>query len=294
MKLKKLFSSVCSVLTSLTLLIAVESYFPANVLASENQLNIRIFMCTTITSDFDEIITDKDEPTINTYGMPTSFNERLPAVTGYVHAYYANLGAYINFLKFNGYGMLESPARICADDAASHNTTFFNIVKYGCPCNGVTTTGDDKCFAGTLHHNNYLSFRNHLLSTDLNSAYAFDSTNMYAIYLTASSLCSNIGGSHHGIYGIHLDNDNIIVASDADYREKHDDENAYAYARSVLVHEIGHAYNVSDHQSGAVLDYSPYCLWGAYSGRYEVITACQSCTACRDLIYENRNIYQHS
>lgn len=294
MKLKKLFSAFCSILTALTLLIAVEAYFPINVLAAENQLNIRVFMCTTMTCNYNEIITDKTEPTINTYGVPTSFTERLPSITGYVQAYCANLGAYINFLDFNGYGMLESPARTCADNAASYNTTFFNVVSNGCPCNGAAPDGDENCFNGTLHHNNYLSFRNHLLLTDLNSAYDFNPNNMYAIYLTASSLCSNNGGSHHGIYGIHLANDNIIVASDADYKKEHDDQNAYAYARSLLIHEIGHAYNVNDHQSGAVLIYNPYCLWGAYSSRYEVITACQMCTVCRDIIYENRNIYQHS
>ena len=98
MKIKKLFMSISSVITAFSLLTAANVYSPMEASAWNNQLNIRITMCTTMCVSFSSIC---DSVTLGTYGTPSSFNDRLPHTTGYVYGYYANCGAHVNFLDFS-------------------------------------------------------------------------------------------------------------------------------------------------------------------------------------------------
>lgn len=279
MKIKKLFMSISSVITAFSLLTAANVYSPMEASAWNNQLNIKVYMCQTMCANLSSIC---DSATLGTYGVPTGFTDRLPAITGYTYGYYMNCGAHLNFSDFSpANDLLNSPAAQCA----SNSSNYVNTITNGCYC-----YDNAQCLNVTQHHSSIYNYRDALPT--------FNSSNTAVICLTASALCNHSSNGHGSLLGVTWSNDMIIISRDSDYKETHEkDGNAYAYARKTLVHEIGHMYNVVDHynENTSVLPAKdPNCIWGANKNDYDVLTICQTCDICHSTIYNNRNLYQHS
>lgn len=279
MKIKKLFMSISSVITAFSLLTAANVYSPMEASAWDNQLNIKIYMDVSMCTSFNTE-TGNTHITRGTYGVPTSFNTRLPNVTAYTKSFYAYHNANINFYSFNpSYDILESPAYECANNSSSYLST----LKNGCSC----VNGND-CFNENLHHNNVLTLKNDLPP--------YDPSKQATLYLTASKLCNNTS-NHHNVYGIRWSGDNVIVMCDSDYRKSHVGENTspYAYTRSTMVHEVGHLYNVQDHYDlTSTTVYNPNCTWGDNYDEYYIRNSCSICSICASIIRNNADMYQHT
>ncbi len=280
MKVGRNVRSVIAAATSLSVLTASLAAFDMSASAADNQLNIHVYLCSTSCVNLSSLC---DDVTLGTYGTPATFSERLPAITGYVYGYYANSGAYINFYDFVSSDIRHSPARLCANNYSGNESAFLGVIVNGCPCT------DRNCVSGssTLHHNNLEMFKNDLP--------VYNPDNECAMYITVSNLCSNNGGEHHGVFGASNKDEMYMITSDYDYRNSHDDNNAYAYARKNVVHEIGHLYNVTDHYNTTALpSQDPDCIWGANKNNYLILKNCTTCYVCQQTIYRNRNIYQHT
>ena len=143
------------------------------------------------------------------------------------------------------------------------------------------------CVNGNLHHNNIYMFRNDLPS--------YDANNMCAVYLTASTLCATNNSSHFDVDGVTWPNSMACIVRDPDYDYSHDDDNPYAYSRMVMVHEIGHLFNVEDHYSNyATANSEPDCIWGDNAYNYRIAKTCSTCSTCHNTIVNNRNLYHHT
>lgn len=60
--------------------------------------------------------------TAGTYGVPASFNKRLPAIMNYVYGYYRNCGIVMNY-EFTTANIRRTPAGNCAFSSNSPGTS---------------------------------------------------------------------------------------------------------------------------------------------------------------------------
>ena len=244
-------------------------------------------MCTTMCNNFHDYL-DLSDVTYGTYGVPTSFTTRLSAITGYVYGYYMNSGAYVHTIFSSTDSIVDSPAGECASNAANFNSTYYDVLLYGCPCNGTGMIGDVKCTKGTLHHNNVFKFQ-----LDLPE---YNPSNECAVYLTTSTLCHTEGTTHRDdLNGVAIPGAMAIVVRDTDYCFNNSTDNPYAYARATMVHEVGHLYNVEDHYGDlASGDSDPDCIWGDNRNFYDIVKTCSTCSTCHSTIINNRNKFHHT
>ncbi len=278
MKLKKIIETAASAATALTIFTASLSSFPMNASAANNQLNVKIYMDESMCSNLSSIC---DDVTLGTYGVPSSFNTRLPAITGYAYAYYMNSGAYINFSNFfTGTDLLESPAYLCA----CQSDDFFSAIQSDCACQNIET-----CSNGYPHCNNVTMFHNNIPK--------YNKDNTAVLYFTISKICLNNSQGHRNVYGATNKSLMRALVRDTDYffEHKSNETNPYAYTRMTVVHEIGHLYNVTDHYGiHASSDSVANCIWGDNKRLYHIANSCTTCSICHNTIIANRDIYQHT
>ncbi len=276
MKFKKLFSSVCSALTAVSILAATESAIPLSVSAVDNKLNIRVYMDECMCVNLNSIC---DEEVIGTYGVPVSFTTRLSNITNYAYGYYMSHNIRISFSTFNtSTDLIESPAYQCANLSSN----FYQILLNG--CTGVTNT---QCTNGSYHCNNIERF------VDCIPAYNSNATGV--ILLTTSNICNSANGAHFNVDGATSKNDMLSVIRDTDYIYDHNGEttNLYAYGCMVTVHELGHFFDVVDHYGTATTS-DDYCIWGDLAYSYDVAKSCTTCSTCNNTIVANQNYYNHT
>ncbi len=278
MKLKKIIETAASAATALTIFTASLSSFPMNASAANNQLNVKIYMDESMCSNLSSIC---DDVTLGTYGVPSSFNTRLPAITGYAYAYYMNSGAYINFSNFfTGTDLLESPAYLCVSESDGS----INALMKDCTCKSVM-----QCQVGNWHCNNVNVFSD--------SIPEYDKNNTAVLYFTVSKMCANTSTKHGNPYGATNKSEMWSLVRDVDYFHDHYNETSYpyAYARMVTVHEIGHFYNVADHYDEYASSNSvANCIWGDNRENFYIAKSCTTCSTCHNTIIANRDIYQHT
>lgn len=210
--------------------------------------------------------------------MPASFNKRLPDVLNYVKGYYRNASIILN-PSFSTSNIRDTPASNCAWNSSDPISTIQN----GCSC-----VSDSTCASGNWHHSSIYRFRDDIPT--------FNPNNECAVYLTAAALCNKSNGNHGRVWGATWKNNMEMVVSDLDHaKHNNTSENnyPYAYAKHVLIHELGHLYDAPDHY--AVLpDQYPNCVWGKNHNTYQVVTSNQTCSNCHQIMFNNRNRYQHS
>lgn len=268
--------SIVSCFLAISLLTAPKTPLQTEpVSAASNQLNLKIYMCDIMCYQFHG---NDGHITAGTYGVPASFNKRLPAIMNYVYGYYRNCGIVMNY-EFTTANIRRTPAGNCAFSSNSPGTVLAN----GCSC--VTNS---QCLNGNRHHNSCYIFKNDIPS--------FNKNNEGAVYLAATNFCLENGNSHGYANGVTWANDMKIVSGDLDHCKSHGSDTsesyAYAYSRKTLIHEIGHLYSVADHY--AVLpDQHPNCIWGKNRNNYYYTRNCVTCEVCHATIIANKTRYQH-
>ncbi len=276
MKLKKLLSSVCSIATAASIMVATESAFPLGVSASETaDVNIRIFIDQAMCHNFHDYLNSSDI-TYGTYGVPTSFTTRLNNIIGFANGFYTYQGITIKCITTDATPPQNSPFTQCAQGLYnSSGLTYAESILASCTCKGTSEDpdGENACFNGDLHHNNIQSF--------INSAPYYDSNNEYMAYITVAQLCTNNRGYHHYVYGSTSNSNKTIVMRDTDYCRSHTNiGNACAYARKTFVHEVGHIFGIVDHYNTKTNTIKDDCIWGFNHNSPSVVANCAICPSC--------------
>ncbi len=164
---------------------------------------------------------------------------------------------------------------------STHITDCPNIGGSGNYANRCWCTTDNGCSnTSGYHHTNAQYFIDHSMEISCINI-------KMNVHLVGSRLCIKDSGQHKNIYGLNEPNYKSALVQDAEITNG--DGETYSIFDEVLVHEIGHFYNVEDHYNQ--INNHPNCVWGRYCQMEYVATHLPICSNCQKTLKDNRYLY---